>query len=68
MSKLFGDRMKGKPLSLFGLGSNLKVVDVRPMNIPIVQARELRMDNLFELEDGSFLPGRSSVGGIDGGC
>lgn len=53
VSKLFGDRMKGKPLSLFGLGSNLKVVDVRPTNIPIVQARELRMDNLFELEDGS---------------
>ena len=28
-------------------------MDVRPTNIPIVQARELRMDNLFELEDGS---------------
>lgn len=53
VSKLFGDRMKGKPLSLFGLRSNLKVVDVRPTNIPIVQARELKMDNLFELEDGS---------------
>ena len=53
VSKLFGDRMKGKPLSLFGLGSDLKVVDVRPTNIPIVRARELRMDNLFELEDGS---------------
>ncbi len=44
---------KRKPLSLFGLGSDLKVVDVRPTNIPIVRARELRMDNLFELEDGS---------------
>ena len=53
VSKLFGDRMKGKPLSLFGLGTDLKVVDVRPTNIPIVQARELRMDNLFVLEDGS---------------
>ena len=53
VSKLFGDRMKGKSLSLFGLGSDLKVVDVKPTNIPIVQARELRMDNLFELEDGS---------------
>ena len=53
VSKLFGDRMKGKPLSLFGLGSNLKVVDVRPTNIPIDQARDLRMDNLCELEDGS---------------
>lgn len=53
VSKFFGDRMKGKSLSLFHLKSDLKVVDVRPTNIPIVQARELRMDNLFELEDGS---------------
>jgi hypothetical protein len=53
VSKLFGDRMKGKSLSLFGLETDLKVVDVKPTNIPIVQARELRMDNLFELEDGS---------------
>lgn len=53
VSKLFGDRMKGKPLSLFGLGTDLKVVDVKPTNLLIVQARELRMDNLFELEDGS---------------
>ncbi|MCI8888195.1 MAG: hypothetical protein HFG70_08930 [Hungatella sp.] len=45
--------MKGKSLSLFGLGTDLKVVDARPTNIPLVQARELRMDNLFELEDGS---------------
>ncbi len=53
VSKVFGDQMKGKSLSLFGLRTDLKVVDVRPTNIPIVQARELRMDNLFELEDGS---------------
>lgn len=53
VSKLFGDQMKGKPLSLFGLKTKLKVVDIRPTNIPIIQARELRMDNLFELEDGS---------------
>ena len=53
VSKLFGDQMKGKSLSLFGLKTNLKVVDIRPTNIPIIQARELRMDNLFELEDGS---------------
>ena len=30
VSKLFGERMKGKSLSLFGLGMDLKVVDVRP--------------------------------------
>ena len=53
VSKIFGEKMKGKPLSLFGLGTGLKVADVRPTNIPVVQARELRMDNLFELEDGS---------------
>ncbi len=53
VSKLFGQMMKGKPLSLFGLKTDLKVVDARPTDIPIVQARELRLDNLFELEDGS---------------
>ena len=53
VSKLFGDQMKGKSLSLLGLGTELRVVDTKPTNIPIVQARELRMDNLFELEDGS---------------
>ncbi len=53
VSKLFGNQMKGKSLSLFGLETDLKVVDVRPTNIPIVQARELRMDNLFGPEDGS---------------
>ena len=54
VSKLFGEQMKGKSLSLFGLDTNLKVMDIRPTNIPIVQAKELRMDNLFELEDGSI--------------
>ena len=54
VSKLFGSQMRGKALALFGLKSDLKVVDVKPTNIPIVQARELRMDNLFELEDGSI--------------
>ncbi|MCI9359927.1 MAG: hypothetical protein HFG65_03020 [Hungatella sp.] len=53
VSKFFGQQMKGKSLSLFGLKNDLKVVDARPTNIPIVQARELRMDNLFVLEDGS---------------
>lgn len=46
VSKLFGEQMKGKSLSLFGLDTNLKVMDIRPTNIPIVQAKELRMDNL----------------------
>ncbi len=37
---------------LYG-GLSLKVVEARLTNIPIVQARELRMDSLFEFEDGS---------------
>lgn len=45
--------MKEKPLSLFGLKIDKKVVDIRPTNIPVLMAKELRMDNLFELEDGS---------------
>lgn len=49
ISKFFGDRMKGKSLSLLHLKSDLKVADTRPTNIPIVQARELRMDNLFDI-------------------
>lgn len=52
--KLFGDGMKGKPLSLFGWQTNEKVVDIHPTNLPLVEALELRIDNLFELEDGSL--------------
>ncbi len=54
VSKLFGEQMKGKSLSLFGLNTELKVIDIHPTNLPIIQAKELRMDNLFELEDGSI--------------
>ena len=55
VSKYFGDRLKGKKLSLFGLTSELKVVDILPTNLPLVKANELRIDNLFELEDGSLV-------------
>lgn len=53
VSKLFGDRMKGKPLSLFGLNTDAKVASIQPTNIPVVDVKELRMDNIFELDDGS---------------
>jgi len=55
VSKYFGDRLKGKKLSLFGLTSELKVVDILPTNLPLVKANELRIDNLFKLEDGSLV-------------
>ncbi len=53
IAKIFGDRMIGKPLSMFGLDSSLRVTDIRPTNLPVLKANELRMDNVFELEDGS---------------
>ena len=53
-AKLFGSRMEGKALSLFGLKSGLKVKKILPSDIPVVKANELRMDNLFQLEDGSL--------------
>lgn len=53
VAKFFGDRMKGKSLSLFGLNTDQKVVRVAPTNIPVVLAQELRMDNVFELDDES---------------
>lgn len=53
VAKFFGDRMKGKSLSLFGLNIDKRVVRTAPTNLPLVQARELRMDNVFELEDDS---------------
>ena len=53
-AKLFGNRMEGKALSLFGLKSGLKVKKILPSDIPVVKANELRMDNLFQLEDGSL--------------
>lgn len=47
ISKLFGERMKGKSLSLFGLKSDEKVVGICPTNIPVLDVKELRMDNLL---------------------
>jgi hypothetical protein len=32
-----------------------KIVSVEPTNLPAIEANELRMDNLFLLEDGSYL-------------
>ena len=43
ISKLFGDRMKGKPLSLFGLESRLKVIDTKPTNLPVVWANKRKI-------------------------
>lgn len=52
-SKFLAENFKGKTFKVYGL--NLpKVERVLPTNIPTVKANELRLDNLFELADGSI--------------
>lgn len=52
-SKIFGENLKEKSFAAYGVKLP-KVVDVLPTNLPIIEANELRIDNLFLLEDGSL--------------
>lgn len=52
-SKAMGEHMKNKSFAAYGLDLP-KIVNVEPTNLPTIQATELRIDNLFELADGSF--------------
>ena len=52
VSKVFADRFKGKTLEVYGVNVP-RVVDVLPTNLPDFAANELKIDNLFLLEDGS---------------
>lgn len=52
--KTFADKFKGKSLELFC--PNLpRIKDSLETNLPIMIAKESRMDNLFLLEDNSYL-------------
>lgn len=51
--KYFGDALKNKNLTVYGL-PHIKIKDTRPTNLPAIEVNELRMDNLFILEDSSF--------------
>lgn len=53
MSKWFGETMRNRSLSVYGIDVP-RIVDVRPTNLPAVETSEQRMDNLFLLEDGSY--------------
>ena len=53
VSKIFGEAMKEKSLKAYGLNVP-KVVDVLPTNLPALELHELRIDNIFVLEDGSY--------------
>lgn len=52
--KLFIKKCKGKSLSIFDENFS-KIKDILPTNLPDVIANELRIDNLFLLENNTFL-------------
>ncbi len=54
MSKHFGEHLKDKSLEVYGFKDIPRIVDVRPTNLPEVEANELKVDNLFLLEDSSI--------------
>lgn len=53
VSKLFGENLRNKSFAVYGLNIP-KIVEVQPTNLPSIEANELRIDNLFLLEDGSL--------------
>ena len=46
-------RDRNKKLTVYGL-PHIKIKDSRPTNLPAIEANELRIDNLFILEDDSY--------------
>ncbi|WP_051688618.1 hypothetical protein [Butyrivibrio sp. AE2032] len=53
-SKLLAEKFKGKSFAVYGVDLPA-IVSVEPTNLPAIEANELRMDNIFLLEDGSYL-------------
>ena len=49
-SKVLAERFQGKTFRVYGLDLP-PIIHAGPTNIPVVTARELRLDNLFELAD-----------------
>lgn len=53
-SKLFAEQFRSEYLDIYHLDLP-KVKSILPTNLPEISANELRIDNLFLLEDGSIL-------------
>ena len=51
--KLSAEILKNKSLAVYGL-PHIHIKDLLPTNLPAVEANELRLDNLFILEDDSL--------------
>ena len=52
-SKVTGEALVGRSLAPFGR-PDLKIVGLLPTNLPAIESNELRLDNLFLLEDGAL--------------
>ena len=53
ISKIFGENLKEKSLDVYGIDIP-KIKAVLPTNLPVVEANEMRLDNIFQLEDDSI--------------
>ena len=53
-SKVMAEEFEGESFAVYGVDLP-KIVRVEPTNLPAIEANELRMDNLFYLEDDSYL-------------
>ena len=53
VSKVMAEEFKGKTFAVYGIDVP-KVKRAAPTNLPLIEANELKLDNLFELEDGSY--------------
>ena len=53
MSKVMAENFKDKSLKVYGIDVP-KIKQVLPTNLPEIQVNEMRIDNLFLLEDGSL--------------
>lgn len=52
MSKILAENFKDKSLKVYGLDLP-KIKQILPTNLPEIHVNEMRLDNLFLLEDGS---------------
>ena len=53
-AKVLADLFRGKSFEAYGLTSLPDIKDVRPTNLPAIEANELKLDNLFYFEDDSI--------------
>lgn len=54
VSKLFAEKMRNRSFSAYGLMLP-EIIEVLPTNLPVVEANEMRIDNLFRLKDNSIV-------------